>query len=63
MPWANLDGGEASLASKPSDGEERESDRLKARLREMLPETELLEQKIALLEGNGGLLACRRSRR
>ena len=33
---AFLDGGEASLASKPSDGEERESDRLKVRLGEML---------------------------
>ena len=60
---AFLDGGEASLATKTSDGEERESDHLKARLGEMLLKTELLEQKIALLEGNGGLLARRRSRR
>ena len=60
---AFLDGGEASLASKPSDGEERESDRLKARLGEMLLKTELLEQKIALLEGNSGPLARRRLRR
>ena len=58
-----LDGGEASLATKPADGEERESDRLKARLGEMLLERELLEQKIALLEGNTGPLARRRSRR
>ncbi len=57
---AFLDGGEASLTSKPSDGEERESDRLKALLDEMLPRT---EQKIALLEGNGGPLARRRSGR
>src|ERR1700753_3993302 len=60
---AFLDGGEASLATKPVDGEERESDRLKARLGEMLLERELLEQKIALLEGNGGPLARRRWRR
>ncbi len=33
---AFLDGGEANLASKPLDGEERESERLKARLGEML---------------------------
>ena len=58
-----LDGGEASLATRPADGEERESNRLKARLGEMLLKTELLEQKIALLEGNGGPLARRRSRR
>lgn len=60
---AFLDGGEASLASKPADGEARESDRLKARLGEMLLERELLEAKIALLEGNGGPLARRRPRR
>jgi transposase len=35
---ALLDGGEASLATKPTDGEERESDRLKALLDEMLLE-------------------------
>src|ERR1700710_1770487 len=58
-----LHGGEASLATKPPNGEERESDRLKARLGEMLLERELLEQKIALLESNSGPLARRRSRR
>ena len=60
---AFLDGGEASLASKRVDGEERESDRLKARLGEMLLKTELLEQKIALLEGGAGPLGRRRPRR
>ena len=60
---AFLDGGEASLASKPLDGKERESDRLRARLGEMLLERELLEQKITLLEGNRGPLARQRSRR
>jgi hypothetical protein len=59
---AFLEAGEASLASKPAAGEERESDRLKARLGEMLLERELLEQKITLLEGDGPL-ARRRSRR
>jgi transposase len=49
-------------ATKLTDGEERESDRLKARLGEMLLERELLEQKIALLEGNSGPLGRRRSR-
>ena len=44
---AFLDGGEANLVTKPANGEERESDRLG----EMRLERELLEQKIALLEG------------
>ena len=52
----------ASPANRP-DSEERESDRLKARLGEMLLRTELLEQKIALLEGNAGPLGRKRSRR
>jgi transposase-like protein len=60
---AFLEGGEASLATKPTGGEARESDRLKARLGEMLLERELLEQKIALLEGSSGPLDRRRSRR
>src|ERR1700709_1863520 len=60
---AFLDGGEASFASKRVDGEERESDRLKARLGEMLLKTERLEQKIALLEGGAGPLGRRRPSR
>ncbi len=60
---AVLAGGEASLLTRPVDGEERESDRLKARLGEKLPRTELLEQKIAVLEGNGSSLARRRPSR
>ena len=48
---AFLDGGGVNLASKPTDGEERERDRLKARFGEMLFRTELLMQKIALLGG------------
>jgi len=58
---AFLAAGEASLTSRPADGEELESERLKARLGEMLLREELLEAKIAALEG-GRPLARRRSR-
>ncbi len=58
---AFLAAGEASLATRPADGEELESGRLKARLGEMLLERELLEAKIAALE-EGRPLARRRSR-
>jgi transposase len=55
--------GEASLASRPTDGEQLESGRLKARLGEMLLERELLEAKVAALGARGvGPLARRRSR-
>ena len=54
--------GEASLATRPTDGEALESARLKARLGKMLLERELLEAKIAALEANRPL-ARRRSRR
>jgi transposase len=50
------------LASRPADGEELESERLKARLGEMLLDRELLEAKIAALEADRPL-ARRRSRR
>jgi transposase-like protein len=56
---AFLAAGEASLASRPADGEELESERLKARLGEMLLERELLEARIAALE-EGRPLARRR---
>ncbi len=60
---AFLAAGEASLASRPADGEASESGRLKARLGEMLLERELLEAKIAALEARGPVpLARRRSR-
>jgi transposase len=58
---AFLAAGEASLATRATDGEELESERLKARLGEMLLERELLEAKIAALEG-GRPLARRRPR-
>ena len=56
---AFLAAGDASLASRPTEGEELESERLKARLGEMLLERELLEAKIAALE-EGRPLARRR---
>jgi transposase-like protein len=46
-----LAAGEASLAARPTDGETLESERLKARLGDMLLKHELLEQKITSLEG------------
>ncbi len=58
---AFLAAGEASLATRPADGKELESGRLKARLGEMLLERELLEAKIAVLE-EGRPLARRGSR-
>ena len=57
-----LAAGEATLASRPTDGSTLESERLKARLGEMLLKQELLEQKITVLEG-GRPLARRRSQR
>jgi transposase len=61
---AFLAAGEASLATRPTDGEALESARLKARLGEMLLERELLEAKIAALEARDPRpLTRRRSRR
>jgi transposase len=57
-----LAAGEAALTSRPTDGSTLESERLKARLGEMLLKQELLEQKITVLEG-GRPLARRRSQR
>lgn len=58
---AFLAAGETSLATRPAVGEALESERLKARLGEMLLERELLEAKVAALEG-GRPLVRRRSR-
>src|SRR5436305_7267466 len=44
--------GEASLATRPTDGEARESERLKAKLGAMLLERELPDAKIAAPEEN-----------
>src|SRR6187551_3057725 len=57
-----LAAGEAALASRPTDGETLESERLKARLGDMLLKHELLERKITSLEG-GRPLDRRRWRR
>ncbi len=57
-----LSAGEASLATRPLDAGELESDRLKARLSEMLLERKLLEARIVTPEG-GRPLVRRRSRR
>src|SRR3954469_16682724 len=57
-----LAAGEVSLATRPTDGEALESERLKAKLGAMLRlERELLDAKIAALEANRPL-ARRRSR-
>ena len=58
---AFLAAGEASRATRPADGEELESGRLKATLGGMLLQQELLEAKIAALE-EGRPLARRRPR-
>ena len=57
-----LTAGEASLTTRPTTGEAQETERLKAKLGEMLLERELLEAKIAVLE-SGRPLAHRRLRR
>jgi transposase-like protein len=57
-----LSAGESSLATRSTDGEALETERLKAKLGEMLLERELLDAKIAALEANRPL-ARRRSRR
>ena len=58
---AFLAAGEASLSTRPKDGEAFESERLKAKLGGMMLERELLEAKIAILE-DGRPLVRRRSR-
>ena len=58
---AFLAAGEASLATRPTQGEEIETKRLKAKLGGRLLERELLDAKIAALEANRPLRA-RRSR-
>ncbi len=60
-PGRFLAAGEAALASRPGDGAELESQRLKAKLGEVMIERELLDEKIAALEA-GRPLARRRPR-
>jgi transposase-like protein len=59
---AFLAGGEANLVTRSEGAEVLESERLKARLGEMLLERELLEAKVAALEA-GRPLVRRRPRR
>jgi transposase len=59
---AFLAAGEAGLATRPTTGEALETERLKARLGEMLLERELLEAKITRME-SGRPFAQKRSRR
>jgi transposase-like protein len=49
---AFLAAGVAALTTKPTTGEELESDRLKARLGAALIERDLLNEKIAILEAS-----------
>jgi len=49
---AFLAAGEAALTAKPSSGEERASEQLKAKLGAALIERDLLQEKIAILETN-----------
>jgi transposase len=58
---AFLAAGDAALTTKPSNGEELESNRLKAKLGAALIERDLLQEKIAILEANRPL-ARRRPR-
>jgi transposase len=57
-----LAGGEAALATKPTNAKALEAERLKAKLGELMLERELLNEKIARLEASGPL-ARGRSRR
>src|ERR1043165_2663363 len=58
---AFLAAGEAALTTRPGEGEELQSDRLKARLGQALIERDLLVEKIAVLEA-GRPLARKRPR-
>jgi transposase len=58
---AFLSGGEAALATKPTDGKQIELGRLKAKLGEVMLERELLAEKIVALE-SGRPLGRRRPR-
>jgi transposase-like protein len=58
---AFLAAGEAALTTRPGNGEELQSDRLKARLGQALIERDLLVEKIAVLEA-GRPLARKRPR-
>jgi transposase-like protein len=60
---AFLDGGSASLKSRPRDERDETIDRLRTKVGELTMDTELLQTKIARLEAGGGPFAARRSKR
>ena len=60
---AFLDGGSASLKSRPRDARDETIDRLRTKVGELTMDTELLQTKIARLEAGGAPFAARRSKR
>ena len=60
---AFLDGGSASLKSRPRDARDETIDRLRTKVGELTMDTELLQTKIARLEAGGTPFAARRSKR
>ena len=60
---AFLDGGSATLKSRPRDARDETIDRLRTKVGELTMDTELLQTKIARLEGGGAPFAARRSKR
>jgi hypothetical protein len=61
---AFLDGGSASLKSRPRDARDETIDRLRTKVGELTMDTELLQAKIERLEAGGGApFAARRSKR
>ena len=60
---AFLDGGSATLKSRPRDARDETIDRLRTKVGELTMDTELLQTKIARLEAGGTPFAARRSKR
>ena len=60
---AFLDGGSATLKSRPRDARDETIDRLRTKVGELTMDTELLQTKIARLEAGGAPFAARRSKR
>ena len=57
-----LDGGSASLTSRPRDARDETVDRLRTKVGELTMDTELLQTKIARLGAGGAPVAVRRSK-
>lgn len=60
---AFLEAGSASLKSRARDDRDETIDRLRTKVGELTMDTELLQTKIARLEGGGAPFAARRSKR